>query len=294
MLKQHVALIAALLLTFSYIPSSSSFVTVSRSAAAFRLQGPFGSHRLLISKEGMIPPSPKSVNGNSNHSVYNKHERPNGETTETSPQRHFFTYIPRKATQIYSEYLSRLWKETSVASRRKVAKDKTMQSIRQIKNIFMGKEEYSDISKVSQINRQNLLDACDSILADSDKAEGVKESILEAENITDAVAAIAEAAREESLEKNKEERSVLFGAAMGAVVAAWVFSGNWIFTGLFTAMTILGQLEYYRMVMSTGVYPARRVSVIGAASMFLTVRLYFGIDPPRPHEKLQLIIFHCI
>jgi hypothetical protein len=35
-------------------------------------------------------------------------------------------------------------------------------------------------------------------------------------------------------------------------------------------MTILGQLEYYRMVMSTGVYPARRISVVGACSMFLT------------------------
>jgi hypothetical protein len=36
-------------------------------------------------------------------------------------------------------------------------------------------------------------------------------------------------------------------------------------------MTILGQLEYYRMVMNTGVYAARRISVVGASSMFLTV-----------------------
>ena len=57
---------------------------------------------------------------------------------------------------------------------------------------------------------------------------------------------------------------------MGLCVAAWVFSGNYIFTGLFTLMTILGQLEYYRMVINTGVYPARRISVIGAATMFLT------------------------
>jgi hypothetical protein len=70
----------------------------------------------------------------------------------------------------------------------------------------------------------------------------------------------------------KKQRSVLFGAAMGAVVACWVFSGNYIFTGLFCLMTILGQLEYYRMVMNTGVFPARRISVIGATSMFVTVR----------------------
>ena len=68
----------------------------------------------------------------------------------------------------------------------------------------------------------------------------------------------------------KPRRSILFGAAMGALVACWVFSGNYLFTGLFTLMTILGQLEYYRMVMNTGVYPARRISVVGACNMFVT------------------------
>ena len=58
---------------------------------------------------------------------------------------------------------------------------------------------------------------------------------------------------------------------MGAVVACWVFSGNYIFTTLFTLMTALGQLEYYRMVMNAGIYPARRISILGACSMFLTV-----------------------
>ena len=68
----------------------------------------------------------------------------------------------------------------------------------------------------------------------------------------------------------KPRRSILFGAAMGALVAGWVFSGNYVFTGLFTLMTVLGQLEYYRMVMNTGVYPARRISVVGGCSMFIT------------------------
>lgn len=71
----------------------------------------------------------------------------------------------------------------------------------------------------------------------------------------------------------KKSRSVLFGAVMGAVVACWVFSGNYIFTGVFCLITILGQLEYYRMVMNTGVFPARRISVVGATSMFVTVRI---------------------
>ncbi|KAL7428179.1 hypothetical protein ACHAXH_005428 [Discostella pseudostelligera] len=70
--------------------------------------------------------------------------------------------------------------------------------------------------------------------------------------------------------KKKKGRSVLFGATMGLAVACWVYSGNYIFTTLFTLMTALGQLEYYRMVMNTGIYPARRISVLGACAMFVT------------------------
>lgn len=77
-----------------------------------------------------------------------------------------------------------------------------------------------------------------------------------------------------SSKKAKKGRSVLFGATMGLAVAAWVYSGNYIFTGLFTLMTALGQLEYYRMVMNTGIYPARRISVLGACAMFVTVSFY--------------------
>jgi hypothetical protein len=51
------------------------------------------------------------------------------------------------------------------------------------------------------------------------------------------------------IKRKKPRRSILFGSAMGAVVACWVFSGNFIFTALFTLMTVLGQLEFYRMAM---------------------------------------------
>ena len=80
---------------------------------------------------------------------------------------------------------------------------------------------------------------------------------------------------ENAAKKKKKSRSVLFGASMGLIVACWVFSGNFLFTAAFTFMTALGQLEYYRMVMKTGIYPARRISVVGACSMFLTVSNYY-------------------
>jgi hypothetical protein len=62
--------------------------------------------------------------------------------------------------------------------------------------------------------------------------------------------------QKETKKKKKKGRSVLFGATMGLVVAGWVYSGNIAFTTLFTLMTAVGQLEYYRMVMNAGIYPA--------------------------------------
>jgi CDP-diglyceride synthetase len=84
------------------------------------------------------------------------------------------------------------------------------------------------------------------------------------------VDASASAAASKGGSSKKPRRSILFGAMMGMAVAGWVFSGNYIFTTLFTLMTVLGQLEYYRMVQSTGVYPARRLSIVGACCMYLT------------------------
>lgn len=236
----------------------SGFTTVSHTT---KLQpNTIRTFPLLVSSRNTEPP----VNGNTNGA-----SGENSNKAKPTARQHFFTFIPRKAIQIYSDYASRLWRETNTDARKRIANDKVTQSVKNIQHVFRG-EEYCDLSNVSKKKRQDLLDACDSILSESEKA-------VSKENGTKQAAAVAT-----SLEPpkgaspgapKKKGRSVLFGATMGAGAACWVFSGNYIFTGLFTLMTILGQLEYYRMVMNTGVYPARRVSVIGAASMFLTVRV---------------------
>uniref|UniRef100_A0A7S4N1M3 Phosphatidate cytidylyltransferase n=1 Tax=Odontella aurita TaxID=265563 RepID=A0A7S4N1M3_9STRA len=101
-----------------------------------------------------------------------------------------------------------------------------------------------------------------------------------------ALSVVAESASQEdgdhnapAKKKKKAGRSVLFGASMGALVAGWVFSGNYIYALLFTAFTVLGQLEYYRMCMGAGVYPARRISIVGACSMYVAA-LFF----PELHQ----------
>jgi hypothetical protein len=155
---------------------------------------------------------------------------------------------------VVTDYGMRLWNETNVDARSRIANDRATLMIHQLQQLL--KEDDVHASSTS-IERKQVVAACDKLLLALEVPLAEKIEILETVDPLQP-------------KKKKKQRSIVFGAAMGAVVAAWVFSGNYIFTGLFTVMTILGQLEYYRMVINTGVYPARRISVIGGVSMFLT------------------------
>ena len=198
------------------------------------------------------------------------------ETEEPSKKRPIPLYkLPKAAYKIYTTYAKHLWKETDVSARKRIAKDKVKGAIRNMQNILVHANEYAEFDGVTFEAKKKLMASCDDMLNTlqdttetridtEDKAatalESTKSEISSSEETTTTPAA----------PKKKKSRSILFGALMGLACACWVFSGNYIFTGLFTLMTILGQLEYYRMVMKTGVYAARRISVIGASSMFLT------------------------
>jgi hypothetical protein len=170
-------------------------------------------------------------------------------------------HLPRTAYRIYRDYAKRLWKETDVSAREKIADDKIRGSIRSMQQLLLS-NEYARLPMKSDDAKLKLIEAC----------RNMEEAIqieIEKEKPETKMEVVGEVPVKK---KEKKQRSILFGAVMGATVACWVFSGNYIFTGVFTLMTILGQLEYYRMIMNTGVSPARRISVVGACSMFLTVR----------------------
>jgi len=185
--------------------------------------------------------------------------------------------IPKQLYSIYVSYLKRLWKETDKVERERIAADKSLNAVKTLQQLLV-EDEYLAIEGLGEatedtrsLARHQLLDACKSFLTNFQQVNTRYQSLIvdgEQKGDTERSPIPSKVAV-----KKKPRRSILFGAVMGAVVAAWVFSGNYIFTGLFTLMTILGQLEYYRMVMNTGVYPARKISIVGACSMFLTVRL---------------------
>ena len=240
----------------------------------------------------------------------------NGTTLDTPTTTTTTTDVVKKNNwnvfDLYSQYAQRLWKETNVQAREQIASDTL---VLQIKHLQQTLKEDDVLHKgtVSKQRREDLITTLQDFLSTITTTTTTSNNNKDATDMTATQTETTKAKSSTSTngtpiqqdsqlssitspsssststsmttttasttKKPKKQRSIVFGAAMGAVVAAWVFSGNYIFTGLFTLMTVLGQLEYYRMVINTGVYPARRISIIGACSMFLT-----ALFSPQLHE----------
>jgi len=211
----------------------------------------------------------------------------------------FWYKIPQAAYRVYTGYAKQLWTDTDCSARSKIANDRVAQTIRDMQHVLNSEyatktinidtagdgnvavvannDEAMSTSNGRSNNNNNkseeakelLLKACDNMLTILDENNEKEKKMNKTDNKSTTSTAVVAAAPKKT-PVVKKQRSVLFGALMGLTVAGWVFSGNYIFTGLFSLITILGQLEYYRMIMNTGVFPARRISVIGATSMFVT------------------------
>lgn len=229
---------------------------------------------------------------------------PSNASNINNPDSHKSNIIS-KAYHLYIDYFDKLWAETDVTRRKKVEKQKAIEAVLRVKDL-VGDANYFDVHDDVKLQMSS---ACDVLLDELDvpkqeekkkmklkvmgevdiskpvatyqKVNGVSKGgdVVESTELTDALAGDLPkttteiAATEAQTPKKKEKkkgRSVLFGATMGLIVAGWVYSGNFVFTSLFTLVTALGQLEYYRMVMNTGIYPARRISVLGACATFVT------------------------
>lgn len=195
--------------------------------------------------------------------------------------------LGERAVTLYVGYAKKLWRETSADQRKRLARENAIASIEKVNHLvdgvglggaFWDMNDEKDDEETKMAKRQ-MGEACERMLA---VLKREKETILESGQSLSkdrplrsngSSALEVKPSNQEGSEDaptKKKSRSVVFGAIMGALVACWVFSGNFVFTALFTLMTVLGQLEYYRMVMKAGIYPARRISVLGACAMFVT------------------------
>jgi phosphatidate cytidylyltransferase len=192
-------------------------------------------------------------------------------------------HLPNRAVKIYTDYAKRLWNETNPEARKIMTQHKTAVAVRQVQQILMSNSndnDNMDNNAISPELKAKMMQLCNEVLmALTQHVTPVSPVTASSVSTTNSSNGSANGSTVVESATKKKRRSVLFGAVMGAIVAGWVFSGVYIFTALFTLMTVVGQLEYYRMVMNTGVYPARRISIVGACSMFLTA-LFF----PNYHQ----------
>jgi hypothetical protein len=259
---------AALLLLIAWAPSSSLayipprlLTTTARQlpAASFgrRHHGYAAAQRPVVHHHhAALPPPTTALSAAS----------PQPDAPESSSSKLRKRDIPAEAVRIYADYAGRLWNETNPDARRAIATTKAAEAIRQVQHMIRGDEYITQFAAMDDEPRQQLLHACAHLLTAMDNAtvvvDGVEAPALAMENATatttwaesNAVARKHGEGRTTATgpAKKKGRRSILFGATMGLAVAGWVFSGSYIFTGLFTLMTLLGQLEYYRMVINTG------------------------------------------
>jgi phosphatidate cytidylyltransferase len=192
--------------------------------------------------------------------------------------------IPAKAAELYTSYLGRLWRETSPTARGQIASHRLWNQMNQLRHDLSHASSNQDVLLDEHRKERTILQtACQAYMdvllvrGSSDVSSSGNSTnnrlVPTSTNLT------ASNATSNKLITAKPRRSIGLGVVMGALTGCWVFSGNYIFTGLFTLMTVLGQLEYYRMVMNTGVNPARRISVVGSCSMFLTALLAPDLHP---------------
>jgi hypothetical protein len=155
--------------------------------------------------------------------------------------------------------MAKLWRQTDPEEREKVAAQQALSAIKRVKHIMEG-EEYVDVSHVydsdtlddveSRITaRDELLAACNKMLECLEKVKIQAPAMMDGseQNGTVDQSSSVEIANSSSINgnnnnnkeenitsKKKKSRSILFGATMGAITACWVFSGNFVFTTLFT------------------------------------------------------------
>jgi phosphatidate cytidylyltransferase len=74
---------------------------------------------------------------------------------------------------------------------------------------------------------------------------------------------------------------LITGWALGAGCTAWIFSGNLGHALGLYLLAIVAQLEYYRSVIATGVYPARRIGIVTTTATYLC-----ACYAPHLHEQV--------
>ena len=67
----------------------------------------------------------------------------------------------------------------------------------------------------------------------------------------------------------KLQRRIFTGCMMGILVTLWIFSGTWAFIGVFAAMAVVAENEYYAMARANGVFPTWKLGTLGSVARYV-------------------------
>ena len=189
--------------------------------------------------------------------------------------------------QKYSSYLLRLLKETDPSSREVTAEtiSRSMDSLeKSLEGETGGGEEGEENERAVRGLRRGIMVARGRMGEKREKKRGRKEGVTSVSSSppppsssppspSPPSSSLTSPPPPSPTPKKKPGRSILFGVSMGAVVIAYCFSGNYVFTSLFFLTALLAQLEYFRSVVRASHSPARLVSCLSCFFSFTTALL---------------------
>eukprot|EP01082_Thalassiosira_pseudonana_P009054 g8024.t1 g8024 contig27:21040-22951(-) len=233
--------------------------------------------------------------------------------------------ILKKAYHLYTSYFDRLWSDTDVNHRNKLARERAIEAVVRVRNMVGGDDgggvgnEYlwrresewgnSTSSSTTTASEEEILfvdidenvrvkvgEACDLLLDQLEMQEKQtakkkkKLTVMGAEEIATPVK-MQSVQSADTIGRNTVSDEAINGSevAVQSVVAQSTASAEQTTNNNEELTTTPpkkkeglplhplrsnngpnSQLEYYRMVMKAGIYPARRISVVGACAMFVT------------------------
>lgn len=100
-------------------------------------------------------------------------------------------------------------------------------------------------------------------------SERLKQAALKGEKLVDQEEIVVRGEFKKPSRWKALRKRLITGFSMGGLATFWIFSGNLGFASGFLLQTVLAQLEYYRMVMRKGIYPARRISLVSSFILYI-------------------------
>ncbi|GMI16727.1 hypothetical protein TrLO_g3775 [Triparma laevis f. longispina] len=229
--------------------------------------------------------APTTHHTHNHHHPHQSSPLPSVSTPTTLKASH--RYSPRRISSKYSSYLTRLWTETSMGSRKSLTRKKLVKSCKILEKLLDTDVEFRDEELVIAL-RSTISTTLKRL--DEEASEAAAAAVEQTDQPTDTAAAVTAS---KPLKQKKKGRSVLRGALMGLAVAVWIAT-------TFLGMFYIGYLpSFWVSVRMLGVREHTRLAPIAAPILSLLGRKATSLPAwlpaafPLPITQGAIFTFWC-